>query len=136
MLMLILTIIAAFVALMYFKTKVNNNKNLDTRLTEHVPSKKTSYIGDTAEETIRREKVMKFAKYFVSYAFLALLAFFMIVPFYWMIATSLKTEAEIELAIPTFYPHVLALSKYPLMSALPESARNILSVSSLFLQNG
>lgn len=37
----------------------------------------------------------------------------MIVPFYWMIATSLKTEAEIELAVPTFYPHLLAISNYP-----------------------
>ena len=114
MVMFIFTLIAAFIALMYLKTKVNTNKQIDTRIAEHAPAKKTAYIGDTAEETIKREKVMKFAKCFVSYAFLGLLAFFMLVPFYWMIATSLKTEAEIELAIPTFYPHILAVSNYPL----------------------
>lgn len=114
MMMLILTIIAAVIALAYFKLRIKTNKDIDARLADHTPKKKTAYIGDTAEETIKREKVMKFAKYFVSYAFLGLLAFFMIVPFYWMIATSLKTEAEIELAIPTFYPHLLAVSNYPL----------------------
>ena len=113
MMMLILTIIAAVIALVYFKLRIKTNKDIDARLANHTPKKKTAYIGDTAEETIKREKVMKFAKYFVSYTFLGILAFFMIVPFYWMIATSLKTEAEIELAIPTFYPHLLAVSNYP-----------------------
>ena len=113
MVMIILTLIAAVIALAYFKTRINTNKVVDQRLVDHAPAKKTAYIGDTAEETIKREKVLKFFKYLVSYAFLGLLAFFMLVPFYWMIATSLKTEAEIELAIPTFYPHLLALSNYP-----------------------
>ena len=74
---------------------------------------KNAYIGDSAEETIAREKVFRVAKYIVSYAFLGMLAIFMLIPFYWMIATSLKTEAEIELAIPTFYPHILKISNYP-----------------------
>ena len=113
MVMIILTLIAAVIALAYYKTKINTNKAIDQRLIEHAPERKTAFIGDTAEETIRREKVLKFFKYLVSYAFLGLLAFFMLVPFYWMIATSLKTEAEIELAIPTFYPHLLAISNYP-----------------------
>ena len=114
MTMIILTIIAIVLCFGYFKLKIGTNKSSDQRLVEHTPSKKTAFIGDSAEETIRREKVFKFFKYFVSYSFLAVLAFFMIVPFYWMIATSLKTESEIELAIPTFYPHILALSNYPL----------------------
>ena len=37
----------------------------------------------------------------------------MIFPFYWMVITSLKTEGEISLMVPTFFPKVLALSNIP-----------------------
>ena len=70
MMMLILTIIAAVIALAYFKLRIKTNKDIDARLADHTPKKKTAYIGDTAEETIKREKVMKFAKYFVSFYFI------------------------------------------------------------------
>lgn len=113
MTMFILTICFVLLIVLFFKFKLNKNSEVDKRIKEHAPSKKTAFIGDTAEETLRREKVMKTLKYIVSYTFLGLLAFAMLVPFYWMIATSLKTEAEIELAIPTFYPHLLAISNYP-----------------------
>lgn len=113
MFMFTLTIIFVLFVVLFFKFKLNKNSEIDRRIKEHAPSKKTAFIGDTAEETLRREKVMKTLKYIVSYTFLGLLAFAMLVPFYWMIATSLKTEAEIELAIPTFYPHLLAVSNYP-----------------------
>ena len=113
MMMFTLTIIFVLFVVLFFKFKLNKNSEIDRRIKEHAPSKKNAFIGDSAEETLRREKVMKTLKYIVSYTFLGLLAFAMLVPFYWMIATSLKTEAEIELAIPTFYPHLLALSNYP-----------------------
>ena len=113
MTMFILTICFVLLIILFFKFKLNKNSEVDKRIKEHAPSKKTAFIGDTAEETLRREKVMKTLKYIVSYTFLGLLAFAMLVPFYWMIATSLKTEAEIELAIPTFYPHILKISNYP-----------------------
>ena len=113
MMMFTITIIFVVLVVLFFKFKLSKNSEIDRRIKEHTPSKKTAFIGDSAEETLRREKVMKTLKYIVSYAFLGLLAFAMLVPFYWMIATSLKTEAEIELAIPTFYPHLLALSNYP-----------------------
>ena len=113
MMMFTITIIFVVLVVLFFKFKLSKNSEIDRRIKEHTPSKKTAFIGDSAEETLRREKVMKTLKYIVSYTFLGLLAFAMLVPFYWMIATSLKTEAEIELAIPTFYPHLLALSNYP-----------------------
>ena len=111
--MFILTIIVAFIAIIYFKYHLSRNDSLDVRVVEHAPKRRNAFIGDSAVETMRREKVFKFIKYFISYAFLGVLALFMIVPFYWMIATSLKTEAEIELAVPTFWPHLLAISNYP-----------------------
>ena len=59
---------------------------------------------ETAEELIRKEKVTKTIRYIVSYGFLILMALFMILPFYWMIITSLKSQTEIELYKPTFFP--------------------------------
>ncbi len=113
MMMFICTIIVICLLLIFYKKKLSTNQVRDERLTAHTPAKKTAFIGDTAEETIRRERVFKVIKYIVCYTFLGVLALFMIIPFYWMIATSLKTEAEIELAVPTFYPHLLAISNYP-----------------------
>lgn len=73
----------------------------------------TNYgIGDTAEEMIRRERIFKIARMSVSYIFLAIFGLFMVFPFYWMILTAVKTEAEISLLKPTFIPHQLALSNF------------------------
>lgn len=87
------------------------------RLVNHLPNNKNVAIGDSAEEVIRREKVFKIIKYIISYTFLGFMALCMIIPFYWMIATSLKTAAEIDLPVPTFIPglgkYELALSNYP-----------------------
>lgn len=69
------------------------------------------YIEDV-EETIRREKTIKTIRYIVSYTFLVLMALFMILPFYWMLITSLKTEAEISLFKPTFFPKEFAWDNY------------------------
>lgn len=113
MMMFICTIIVICLFVVFYRVKLSTNQNRDERVEAHTPFKKTAFIGDTAEETIRREKVFKIIKYIICYTFLGILAVFMIVPFYWMIATSLKTEAEIELAVPTFYPHLLAISNYP-----------------------
>lgn len=113
MMMFICTIIVICLSLIFYKKKLSTNQVRDERVAAHTPVKKTAFIGDTAEETIRRERVFKVIKYIVCYTFLGVLALFMIIPFYWMIATSLKTEAEIELAVPTFYPHLLAISNYP-----------------------
>ena len=113
MTMIILTIVAILIAVIYLNFKVKSNESVDERLFQHTPTKKTAYIGDSAEETMRRERVMKVFKYIVCYTFLGVLAIFMLIPFYWMIATSLKEEAEIQLAMPTFFPRKLAISNYP-----------------------
>ena len=111
--LIILILVLVIAIVVYFAVKLNSTSNIDVRLASHTPAKKNAYIGDSAEETIARERVFRVFKYIVSYAFLGMLAIFMLIPFYWMIATSLKTEAEIELAIPTFYPHILKISNYP-----------------------
>lgn len=87
------------------------------RIVANVPENKNMVIGDSAEEVIRRERVFTVFKNIICYAFLAFMAICMIVPFYWMIATSLKTAAEIDLPTPTFLPglgkYELAISNYP-----------------------
>lgn len=74
------------------------------RIKAHMPSKAGATIGDTAVEIIRREKVFSFFKKLASYLFLIVVAFLIIIPFYWMFVVSLKTSGEIELVNPTLFP--------------------------------
>ncbi|QVK18579.1 carbohydrate ABC transporter permease [Mycoplasmatota bacterium] len=46
------------------------------------------------------------------YLFLIALAIFIIIPFYWMIVTALKTKAEVELIPPTLFPKDIAWSNF------------------------
>ena len=46
------------------------------------------------------------------YAFLILVAIFILIPFYWMIITSLKTVEEMKLPKPTLFPQTIAWSNY------------------------
>ena len=63
---------------------------------------------ETVEESLRREKTLKIIRYIICYTFLGLLAIFMLVPFYWMINTSLKTAEEIDFPKPTWFPKKIA----------------------------
>ena len=63
MMMFTITIIFVVLVVLFFKFKLNKNSEIDRRIKEHTPSKKTAFIGDSAEETLRREKVMKTLKY-------------------------------------------------------------------------
>ena len=49
---------------------------------------------------------------FGTYLFLIIMAIIVLFPFYWMIISSLKTEAEYRATIPTFWPHVIKWSNY------------------------
>lgn len=52
------------------------------------------YFADKA--AMQRYKTLKFLSNFLMYGFLTFLALFILIPFYWMIATSLKSNATIE----------------------------------------
>ena len=47
-----------------------------------------------------------------TYAFLIVMALIILFPFYWMIISSLKTEAEYRQTIPTFWPQIVKFSNY------------------------
>ncbi len=51
------------------------------------------------------------AKFF-TYAFLIVMALIVLFPFYWMIISSLKTEAEYRQTIPTFWPQRFVFANY------------------------
>lgn len=65
------------------------------------------YLGylkvSTVEQAIKRDKAAKILKLFVVYTFLVVIAIYVIIPFYWMILTSLKTPKELNEAVQSFY---------------------------------
>lgn len=61
--------------------------------------------------------------------YLLLLLVIVLVPFYWMVATSLKSDAEVAMTPSTLYPHSVHLDNY--LKALQGSA-----VPALFPQYG
>lgn len=108
--------IILFITFLMLKSFEKKPFKYGKRIIAHSPTNQNVAIGDTAVEVIKREKVFKLIKNIVCYSFLVIMAFCMILPFYWMIATSLKTAAEIDLPTPTFIPglgkYELALSNY------------------------
>ena len=57
-----------------------------------------------SEEQIRRYKIKKLFINIGIYTFLVLVALFIIIPFYWMVATALRTTQEIGSSTITFFP--------------------------------
>ena len=56
------------------------------------------------QQVSAKQRVVHFLVKFFLYAFLILMAVIVLFPFYWMIISSLKTLAEYQLNIPTFWP--------------------------------
>ena len=107
-----ITVVLIVGLVVHFVQKYSNRQTYISTLAKNMPAAGKS-IGDTAEETIVRERVFRVIRLTISYIFLVILGIFMIFPFYWMVITSLKTEGEISLMVPTFFPKVLALSNIP-----------------------
>ena len=85
-----LVLLVAYLSLKLVEKKPNKYRR---RIINHIPENKQAVVGDTATEVIKREKVFRIIKRIICYTFLVFMAFCMIIPFYWMIATSLKTAA-------------------------------------------
>lgn len=69
--------------------------------------------GDKDIETLRKkEKVSKSFSLIITYILITILALMMILPFYWMIITSLKNNDEINAMTQTFFPTVVMWSNY------------------------
>jgi len=62
--------------------------------------------------TSSRQKVVGIVVQVLLYAFLIAVAISVLFPFYWMIISSLKSRAEYELSVPTFFPKKILFSNY------------------------
>lgn len=120
--MIYIMILAILLLILLFITKKVKKENT---LIERCKNGK--YFYETVEEALRREKIQKIIRYTVSYTFLIIFALCMILPFYWMIITSLKTQSEIDLPKPTFFPKKFAWEnyKYVLSAAYQRKVNNI-----------
>ena len=67
-----------------------------------------------ASDLKKHEKVLKTFGIILVYAFLALMAFVVLVPFYWMIITSLKTNDEIRNDL-TYFPQTIQWANYSIL---------------------
>lgn len=103
---MIIIMLLLFIFVLVYLSKTNKTLENISRS----PANK-NYV-ENVDELIRKEKTVKAIRYVISYTFLAIMALFMILPFYWMIITSLKTEAEINLFTPTFFPKEFAWDNY------------------------
>ena len=59
-----------------------------------------------------RQRAVKIVVQVLLYAFLIVMAFIVVFPFYWMIISSLKTTVEYRLPVPTLFPKQIMWSNY------------------------
>lgn len=55
------------------------------------------------DKQLKKQKALKITKSVIAYVFLTVFAIFALLPFYWMILSSLKTETVYREPIPTFF---------------------------------
>ena len=95
---------------------LNRKKEYINFLNEHLDDQEITLVikeGNTSVETLRkREKVTTSVSTIITYILITFLALIMILPFYWMIITSLKTNTEIQAIDQTFFPSVVMRSNY------------------------
>lgn len=64
------------------------------------------------ERQEKKDKTIRIVKLVLIYTFLTICALLAFLPFYWMIITSVKTEAEYRQSVPTFFPHTFLFKNY------------------------
>ncbi len=69
--------------------------------------------NDAVDRIIKRDKIKKIIASIFIYIFLALIALFIVFPFYWMIITSLKSTEELDSLMVTYFPKKIIWSNYP-----------------------
>lgn len=71
-------------------TEINNNISSES-------------LNIDIDKQLKRQKALKITKSVIAYVFLTIFAIFALLPFYWMILSSLKTETVYREPIPTFF---------------------------------
>lgn len=105
-------------------------------------SDKLNNVGSASVETVlvaknldnvkKRQRVVKILVQALLYLFLGIMALIVLFPFYWMIISSLKTKAEYELDMPTFFPtQGIAWGNYA--AAFSEASLGTLFLNTLYV---
>ncbi len=112
MLVLILTsLIIAAILLIVVNIIINRPSKRDQRLDQNLNFEE----GNTEYEyqrQIRKEKIEKVIRYLISYSLLTIAAFFVVFPFYWMFATSVKDAQEVLRLPPTIFPEKIHINNF------------------------
>lgn len=82
----------------YQKRKAKRALEKELKL-NHTPTKEELEI----RKKVRVQIFLKIIRYTITYLFLVLIAVFVIIPFYWMLLTSLKTYQESKASNPSFW---------------------------------
>ena len=81
-----------------------------------VPTENLTLVIKEGAVSVKRleqvQKVMKVISLVVVYAFLAFMALVVLLPFYWMLITSLKSTTEIRATTQTIFPATIMWSNY------------------------
>ena len=64
------------------------------------------------QRELKRQKTQRVVKNVFVYIFLTICALLAFLPFYWMVMSSVKTEAEYRREVPTFFPHTFMFKNY------------------------
>ena len=75
-------------------------------------NKMTTMHERDLRQTTATQRVMGVLVKGGTYLFLFIMALIVLFPFYWMIISSLKTEAEYRAVIPTFFPQMIRWANY------------------------
>jgi multiple sugar transport system permease protein len=102
-----------------FNLKTPEQKQLEREATPQYKSIDTSKLTivikegrANAEKLEKIQKTMRIISTVLIYVFLIIMALIVLLPFYWMIITSLKTTTEIRQTSQTFFPTEIMWSNY------------------------
>lgn len=106
-------------AVLPFKRKKTTPEIVDTGAmsgSQNVDTKKLKLVirvsSLSVESIEKRDRILKIVSTVLVYAFLVVMALVIILPFYWMLITSLKTDTEIRATQQTFWPQEVMWSNY------------------------
>lgn len=115
----LIILLIGLISYYYLAKKVNELDEKPVYSEEEISSAKelTLVINEPKHDvqTIKKhEKIARIIGMVFTYAFLIIMAFVIIIPFYWMIITSLKSSTEIRDEI-TFFPQTIQWSNYVIL---------------------
>ena len=80
---------------------------------------------ETVQAYIKRQKIRKVIFRIFIYIFLAIIAVYIVFPFYWMIITSLKSTEELDAIFVTYFPKDIRWENYPVAMERAQMGRLI-----------